>query len=346
MPWDIVGHCGAVAALRAALVSGQVGHAYMFAGPQGIGKTRLASILAGALLCEQPASKAPCLTCRGCRRVQSGNHPDLHWVTPAGSSMRIEQVRALQAQIKLRPYEGRHKVCVLDDADMLTEQAQNSMLKSLEEPPGSGVFILVAHRPAALLPTIHSRCQVFRLRPVPEPMVAELVRARLNVSPGEAALLAALSEGRPGYALGLDPQTTLAQRDRAIAWCTSLRQEGLKAVWTVAGELEGEADLQDWLNIMAVWFRDVWHASLDRALHVANVDKSSLLEREAHAWGSAAHNAVVAISEARRQLARNANKRLVLDVMLTRIQRGLPSHDKGSRSSFQERGENILFQPQ
>lgn len=335
MPWDIAGHKAEVNSLRSAVASGQVAHAYMFSGVKGIGKARLARLFAQALLCENSPTEAPCQACRGCRRVDSGNHPDLHWLTPNGSSLRIEQVRDMQSQIALRPYEGRYKVCVLDDAEALTEQAQNSMLKVLEEPPGSGVMMLIVHQPAAILPTIHSRCQVVGMHPVPASVIASWLQAERGLDPKQAALLAALSGGRSGLALELDPETVIAQRDRVASWCTALRRERLKAVWPIASELEAEKDLHGWLDMMAAWFRDVWHRSLDSELSVASIDAMQLLDEEAAEWQAAAQQALVAIAEARRHLSRNANKRLVLDVMLMQMQRGIPC-DRSHWSALQE----------
>lgn len=337
MPWDIAGHKAEVEALRSAVESGQVAHAYMLAGVKGIGKARLARLFAQALLCEEPPTEAPCQICRGCRRVGSGNHPDLHWLAPSGASLRIEQVRSMQSQIALRPYEGRYKVCVLDDAETLTEQAQNSMLKVLEEPPGSGVIILVVHQPSAILPTIHSRCQIMGMHPVPVAAIAQWLQAQRGFSSKQAALLAALSGGRPGVAMELDLETVVAQRDRVASWSTALRRERLKSVWSIASELEAEEDLQGSLDMMAAWFRDVWRRSLNPELPVANTDAIELLDEEAAGWQTAAQQALVAIAEARRHLSRNANKRLVLDVMLMQMQRGIPC-DRGNRSTLQKGG--------
>jgi DNA polymerase-3 subunit delta' len=324
VPWDIAGHRNEVASLRSAVTSGQAAHAYMFAGVKGIGKARLARLFAQALLCESSPSEAPCGSCRSCLRVDHGNHPDLHWLTPIGSSFRIDQVRAMQAQISRRPYEGRYKICVLDDAETLTEQAQNSMLKVLEEPPGNGILLLIVHRPAAILPTIHSRCQTVSMRPVATEVITQWLLNRCDITPQQAALLAALSGGRPGVALDLEAEAVIADRDRVASWSIALRRDRLKAVWPIASELEVEKDLDDWLGMMMTWFRDVWHRFLDPELPVTNIDAIEQLDEEAAGWQTAALQALVAIGEARRALSRNGQKRLVLDVMLMRMQRGIP----------------------
>lgn len=325
VPWDIAGHGAVVAAVKAALIGGMVGHAYMLVGPRGIGKARFALHFAKALLCESAINEVPCGNCRSCRLVQSGNHPDLHLISPDGNSLRIDQIRELQAQIALRPFAGRYKVCIIDDADTMTEQAQNSMLKSLEEPPGSGVFILVAHNPGALLATIHSRCQVLRMQLVPEGEIAALLQRERNLPASEAALLAALSDGRPGYAMSLDLQSAIAQRDQAIAWCASLRQDGLKGVIKVAEELEKAEDLPASLSALSMWLHDLWHVYVGSGVVPANRDRKAALQQEAPGWGAAAMQALQAVNDAKRLLARNANKRLVFDCMLMQIQRGLPS---------------------
>ncbi|HHT26537.1 MAG TPA: DNA polymerase III subunit delta' [Firmicutes bacterium] len=323
MPWDIAGHDAAVRSLQAALISGQIGHAYMFVGPKGIGKGRLALQTAKALMCELDKTQAPCGACRGCRRVESNNHPDLHRVMPEGTGVKIDQMRQLQDTLALRPYEAKYKVVIIDDADSLTVQAQNSMLKSFEEPSGDTVYILIVHNPDALLPTIHSRCQIIRLQPVADEVVAALLQKERGMDMDQATLLAALSDGRPGLALTLDAEQMLAQRKRVVEWCGALRQDGLKAVIRIGDTLEKDADLSESLTALSVWLRDLWHYNVDPHLQLVNRDMRDTIAQEAPFWRSGAVHALSAVAEAKNQLARNVNRRLVLDYMLIRIQRGL-----------------------
>jgi len=321
--WDIAGHAAAVASFQTALAAGRVGHAYIISGQEGIGKAHLAKLLGQALLCSGAPAAAPCGECDNCHRVASGHHPDVHWLVPDGASIRIEQVRALQSTLALRPFSAKYKVCIIDGADLMTEQAQNSMLKSLEEPPGDGVLILVTSRPSALLPTILSRCQMVRLQPLAISALAEYLQLKRGYTPVQARLVAALCAGRCGRALAADPEALIAQRDKVADWVAALRKERLRGALRISYELDKDESLPETLDMAAVWFADIWHVWLAAGLPIVNEDNMAVLEREAPLWREQASVALAALSAARRMFQQNANRRLVLDIMLMKMQRGL-----------------------
>jgi len=333
VPWDIVGHSKAVAGLKNAATTGRVGHAHLFAGPEHIGKARLALLFAKALLCLEQKAGVPCDSCAGCRAVTAGAHNDLYLLTPSGASIGIAQVRAMQASLSLRPVLGQYKVCIVDDADLLTEQAQNAMLKIMEEPPAYGVLLLVVHRLSALLPTIISRSQVWRLHPVEtQAAVAYLMQARA-LTREQAELLAAVSEGRIGIALGIDPQSLLAKREMVADWCRELCTGGLPAALRMATALDKEESLLEWLDLLALWLRDIWHVQIDENAPITNIDMKDRLLTEAAAWKGRTTAALTAVLEARRRLLQNANRRLTLDMMCINMQKGV-DYDTGRRSPF------------
>ncbi|RMF26035.1 MAG: DNA polymerase III subunit delta', partial [Chloroflexi bacterium] len=150
-PWPVIGHEGAVALLQRAVMTGRLGHAYLFTGPTGVGKGTLAQALAQAVLCTGDAP--PCGRCRACRLVEAGHHPDLHWLAPQDGSLKIEQVRELERQLALTPVEGSRHVAVLEGMEQATVGAANALLKTLEEPPPAVLLILLTEEADALLPT-------------------------------------------------------------------------------------------------------------------------------------------------------------------------------------------------
>jgi DNA polymerase-3 subunit delta' len=210
------GHPAAQRLVERAIVGGRPPHALLLAGPDGVGKTTLALDLAAGLLClaDDPAMR-PCRECAACRKVAHGNHPDLHRLAPegAGQQIRIAQVQQLASDLALLPLEGRFRVGVIEKAHRLNEDAQNALLKTLEEPPAAVVLVLAADDSSALLPTIVSRCARVRMGPVAADVVSALLVERGLTDAARGAALARLAAGRPGAALALGdkPEAVLAQ---------------------------------------------------------------------------------------------------------------------------------------
>jgi DNA polymerase-3 subunit delta' len=207
------GHPAALTFVQRAIESERPPHALLFVGPDRVGKTTLALELAAGLLClDADSSARPCGGCAACRKVAHGNHPDLHRLEPegAGQQIRVAQVQGLAADLALLPLEGRFRVAVIEHAQRLNPDAQNALLKTLEEPPPAVCLILAADDSSALLPTVVSRCARVRLGPVAAETIAELIEERGLADRPRGAALARLAGGRPGLALAL------AQRPEAV----------------------------------------------------------------------------------------------------------------------------------
>ncbi|MGH7805388.1 MAG: DNA polymerase III subunit delta', partial [Candidatus Binatia bacterium] len=210
---DIVGQDSAVRMLREAVASGRVHHALLFSGPRGVGKRVTADALAARIFCERPAEDA-CGSCDSCVRLAAGTHPDLHVVEPGGdaaeSSKRrtqtisIDQMRALQIALGRRPFVASRRIAIVDDAESMTIPAQNALLKTLEEPPGNTLLVLVAENAAALTATVRSRCQRVSFRPLSADAI-EAALARRSVTGADARFLAEHAAGSLGRAMTLDP---------------------------------------------------------------------------------------------------------------------------------------------
>lgn len=221
MPWhSIRGHDRAVDALRRGLAQGRLPHAFLFVGPEGIGKRSFADVFAQALLCERvpEAELDPCGVCPSCLQSTAGTHPDVHRVSRPEDKheLSIKLIRDLTLDLGLKPINGRRKVAIIDDADSLNDEAANAFLKTLEEPPPGSVLILIGTSTEAQLDTIISRCRVLRFDPLPEADLAHVLLDRgVTDDPAEAARLAHLADGSVSRARGLaDP--TLDSFRRAL----------------------------------------------------------------------------------------------------------------------------------
>jgi DNA polymerase III delta' subunit len=210
------GHRAALEFVERAIEKQQPPHALLLVGAEGVGKTTLAYDLAAGLLCldADPATR-PCRECAACRKVDHGNHPDLHRLAPegAGQQIRVGQVQALSSDLALLPLEGRFRIAIIEHAQRLNLDAQNALLKTLEEPPPAVVLILAADDSSTLLPTVVSRCARLSLGPVAADTVAELLAEAHLADRSSGAAVARLAGGRPGVALALAhrPEAVLAQ---------------------------------------------------------------------------------------------------------------------------------------
>lgn len=240
---DIIGHKETIKALKSAVDEARVGHAYLFTGPAGIGKKTLAKTFAIRLLCQAEKPGTNC-QCSGCIQALAGTHPDLITILPTGNSIKIEQLRQLQHNLFYRPLLGERKVCFFPDAELLTEAAANSFLKTLEEPPPGVVFLFTAVRSDLILPTIRSRCQIYQLFSVPENEIIEAL-VKTGVSHSEASERARMCQGIPGNALK-EKQTEELQELKEI------RSLGLLNLFRISNDLE-KRERRDILELFKKW---------------------------------------------------------------------------------------------
>ena len=289
---DVQGQPRALEALRGALRSGSIHHAWLFGGPEGVGKELCAVGFVQALLCEQ-SPHVGCGSCSSCARVSRRNHPDVTWVMPeheqvergfAGRSdfthvpsreIKVDQVRALQERLSLRALEGRYKVAVVASAEKLNDKAQNAFLKTLEEPPAGTIILLLSTSLDGLLPTIRSRCSRVPFGPLPREMITARLQSERKLDAAQAALVAELSSGSMSRALGFDPDE-LEGRRTLLQDFESVSTKDLGSIPRFA-ETWGESreTAESALRLLQLWTRDL---ALVKAgvQHIANVDLAPL----------------------------------------------------------------------
>ena len=197
----VVGHQEIISHLQNAIRLGKVSHAYIFGGEHGAGKKLLASLFAMTLQCQEQGVE-PCMKCPSCRKALNKNHPDIIYVVhEKPNSIGIDEIRGqLINDVGIRPYESPYKIYIVNDADKLTLQAQNALLKTIEEPPAYAVILLLADNPDALLPTITSRCVLLSLKPVGDRLVKDYLMERMHIPDYQAEVQAAFAQGNIGKA--------------------------------------------------------------------------------------------------------------------------------------------------
>lgn len=278
---DVIGQDRAINILGKTLGRGRLPSAYLFTGESGIGKRLTAINLAKSVNCMSPVpfsggAEDACDACPSCRKIDAGIHPDVLMVTPSRSEIRVDEIRAVEDALSLRPFEGKRKVVIIDDAEAMNQPAANAFLKTLEEPPDLSLIILVASNPDLLPETVRSRCSRVRFTPLSdEDCGLVLGRASGFAQPGEDTLRAAvrLSMGRPGFAASGDP---LKEQE----WFLDLLNAmvgGAPVAWADADEMER------WLDLANVFFRDLVVAAVtgdNRELLDPRIGRQSLSQSE------------------------------------------------------------------
>ena len=279
MSWtDIVGQAFATRLFQAHLAAGTVADAYLLAGPEGVGKRRLALEMAKALNCTADRAR-PCDVCPTCRQIIRGTHPDVHLVSPGGAAdqIRIEAIRQLLPRTALRPFNARVQAAVIDGAERLTEEAANSLLKALEEPPAHTRFFLTTARLSDCLPTIISRCQLVRCRPLPAGVITRLLVETQGVSLQTAEAAARLSGGSAAQAI------TLAARWQPHEQALARLAAPTPTVWFEQPLPETRQDVSQLLDVMVSWLRDVAVLAEGGAPRVGSAAWGNTLRRQAGA---------------------------------------------------------------
>lgn len=326
--WNsLLGHRWAVNVLRGALTHNRVGHAYLFTGPDHIGKTMLARIFAEALNClHDDPLRRPCGECRSCRLIAADRHPDVRLVEPEVSgrgkpTLKIAEIRDLQHDLSLAAYEARYKIALLPHFDAATQGAANAFLKTLEEPPTNVILLLTATEADALLPTITSRCRILALRPLSIAEVAKALQERWQAPPQQAKRLAHLADGRPGWAIrALQDPSLYEEREAYLALLLQSISANRVQRFDLADRLAKQAEtLPHILRTWQSWWRDLallaWGNPQETVL--VNIDHLGALQALAKEWlPQEVSSALRETGAAIWQLEHNANARLVLENLL------------------------------
>lgn len=319
--WNILGHEWAVDMLQQHTARGEFRHAYLFCGPPGLGRRTLALRFAQALNCPTPlAPGVPCGTCRDCKQIEGMRHPDVNIIQAdsEGGTLKVDQVREVQRALSLKPYQVNYRIALFLRFQEANDNAANALLKTLEEAPAHAVLILTADTPEQLLPTIISRCEILRLRPLPVSTVEADLLAR-GVETERARLLAHISGGRPGYARTLvDDVTLLEKREERLDDLQSLLPAARVEKFSYADKLSKDKDaMRQAILIWLSYWRDVLLRVAGASTPLVNIDRNMEIEFLASRLDLPTVRRVVgSLETAFEKMERNVNSRLLAEVLL------------------------------
>jgi DNA polymerase-3 subunit delta' len=333
--WPLTGHEQVVACLQRSLKKGNLAHAYLFTGLPHVGKMTLATALAQALNCE--AQEKPCGECSACRKITAGVHPDVQtlklWTVEtapdkkARTEIVMDQIEELQHWANLPPYEGKCRVFIFENAELINPNAANRLLKTLEEPLSGVYFLLLTAVPEQLLETIISRCQVLSLKPLPSAIMEDMLRVR-GLEEGKATLLAHLAKGAPGWALAaVEDENLVTGRREKMNHLVNLLNQGYEERFELAEELAGRGSqnygaIQATFDLWLELWRDLLLIKVGAPATITNMDLGSKLGSLAGGLSLEDIRAFINhIRQARRQLEQNVNARLLLEVLMLEMPR-------------------------
>lgn len=324
--WQTIGQSRAVALLQHSLERGAIAHAYLLVGPPHVGKMTLALDLARAVNCQ--GADPPCGECDACQKIAGGGHPDVQIIGLDSSDklraeISIDQVREIQHSSSLPPFEGKYKVYIIEGAELMSTEAANCLLKTLEEPAEGVIFVLLTVSESALPATVVSRCQSLDLRPLPVSQVGVALSEGWGVEPQQAELLARLSHGCLGWAISAaSDESLLQQRNQRLDNLIDIMSTDYEERFDYVNQLvawfsQSRSLVQEILGLWLNWWRDLMLVRLGCSNDITNIDRRELLTDQAQGYSLAQmRDFMGSIQAAGEQLKQNANPRLALEVLM------------------------------
>lgn len=321
----ITGHEQIIQHLREAIISGKVSHAYIFSGEDGAGKNLLANAFAVSLQCEERTDRGDaCGKCRSCIQASSDNHPDIIRVTHEKASIGVDDIRIqINNDIQVKPYSSPYKIYIIDEAEKLTEAAQNALLKTIEEPPVYAVLILLANNLNALLTTILSRCITLKLKAVDKELIKQFLMSEYKVPDYQAELSAVFAQGNVGKAVKYASSDEFIELKEEVLHLLKYLDDmeiyeiidGLKRI------SEKKDKINDYLDLMMVWYRDILMYKVTNDLNLLTYKNEYLdISRQASKRSyEGIEKIIAAIEKAKIRLNANVNFDVAIELMLFTI---------------------------
>lgn len=321
---DVVGHRDIIQYIQDAVQQNKVSHAYILNGQRGSGKKMLANLFAMTLQCES-GKPEPCGECHSCIQANSGNHPDIITVRhEKPASISVDDIRTqINGDIMIKPYSSPYKIYIVPEADLLTVQAQNALLKTIEEPPEYAVIFLLTENADSLLPTIRSRCVMLKLRNIKDKLVKKYLMEQLQIPDYQADLCAAFAQGNIGRAIMLAKSEHFNEiKEEAIQLLKYIDEMELHEVVSAIKEIgKYKLEITDYLDIITIWYRDVlmYKATKDVGGLVFGDQLKYIKEKAAKSSYEGLEKILESIEKAKARLRANVNFDLVMELLFLTI---------------------------
>ena len=321
---DVVGHKDILKYISSAVENNRVSHAYILNGERGSGKKMLANLFAMTLLCETGDTE-PCGKCHSCKQAESGNHPDIIRVThEKPNSISVDDIRTqVNNTVDIKPYQGPYKVYIIPQADMMTPQAQNAILKTIEEPPSYAVFLLLTENAETLLPTINSRCVMLKLRNIKDTLIKKYLMENLEIPDYKADMCTAFAQGNMGRAIMLANSDHFNEiREEAVQLLKHISEMELNEIVAAVKNISVyKLEITDYLDIIMIWYRDVllYKATKEIDKVVFKDQLQSIKEQARKSSYEGIELILESLEKAKARLKANVNFDLVMELLFLTI---------------------------
>ena len=318
---DVIGHEKLIEHLQSAITMKKVSHAYIFDGEKGAGKNFLADIFAAALQCEKGGTD-PCGTCASCIQAEGGNHPDIIRIThEKPNTISVDDIRQqLCGDIMIKPYRGPYKIYIVDEAEKLNVQAQNALLKTIEEPPSYAVILLLTTNAESFLPTILSRCVTLHLKPASDRLVRKYLMEQVKIPDYQADICVAFAQGNVGKAKRLALSEEFGEMKEHVIHLVKYIQEMeiSELIYGMHKITEFKTDISDYLDLLMVWYRDVllYKATWNPSSVVFSDEILSIQKMASKSSYEGIETILKALDKAKIRLAANVNFDLTMELLL------------------------------
>ena len=321
---DVVGHKDILKYISSAVENNRVSHAYILNGERGSGKKMLANLFAMTLLCET-GDNEPCGKCHSCKQAESGNHPDIIRVThEKPNSISVDDIRTqVNNTVDIKPYQGPYKVYIIPQADMMTPQAQNAILKTIEEPPSYAIFLLLTENAETLLPTINSRCVMLKLRNIKDTLIKKYLMENLEIPDYKADMCTAFAQGNMGRAIMLANSDHFNEiREEAVQLLKHISEMELNEIVAAVKNISVyKLEITDYLDIIMIWYRDVllYKATKEIDKVVFKDQLQSIKEQARKSSYEGIELILESLEKAKARLKANVNFDLVMELLFLTI---------------------------